>query len=94
MTSWYVFVILLSMKIAISLPSALCEKAAKTASYMGITQSKLFTLALEEFLQNNNGQMITEKINAVYEKIKQKETDPYLEIVLEPTRTSTENETW
>ena len=44
--------------------------------------------------ERHNGQTITEKINAVYEKIDQKEFDQYLNIVLEPVRDLTKNDTW
>ena len=82
------------MKTAVSLPNILYEKAEETASYMGIPRSKLFALALEEFIERHNGKMITEKINAVYEKIDQSEFDKYLNAGLEPTRNLTKNDTW
>ena len=82
------------MKTAVSLPNILYEKAEKTASYMGIKRSKLFSMALEEFIEKHNGQMITEKINEVYEKINQKEFDHYLDAGLESTRNLTKNDTW
>jgi metal-responsive CopG/Arc/MetJ family transcriptional regulator len=82
------------MKTAVSLPSTLYEKAEKTASYMGIKRSELFALALEEFIANHNGNMITEKINEVYENIDQSEFEPYLTAGLEPTRNLTRNDAW
>jgi metal-responsive CopG/Arc/MetJ family transcriptional regulator len=82
------------MKTAISLPNILYEKADKTASYMGIPRSKLFSLALEEFIEKHNGQLITDKINEVYEKIDQREFDHYLNVGLEPIRNLTKNDTW
>ena len=82
------------MKTAISLPDFLFEKAEKTASYMGISRSRLFVIALEEFIEKHGGQMITEKINEVYEKIDQKEFDHYLDVGLEPVRNLTKNDTW
>ena len=82
------------MKTAISLPDLLFEKAEETASYLGIPRSKLFALALEEFIERHNGKMITEKINAVYEKIDQSEFDQYLNVGLESTRNLTKNDTW
>ena len=82
------------MKTAISLPDSLFEVAEKTALYMGINRSKLFSMALEEFIERHNGQMITEKINEVYEKIDQKEFEPYLDAGLEPVRNLTKNDTW
>ena len=84
----------LAMKTAVSLPNMLYEKAEETATYLGIPRSKLFALALEEFIERHNGKMITEKINAVYEKIDQSEFDQYLNVGLEPTRNLTKNDTW
>ena len=82
------------MKASISLSDILYEKAEKTASYMVIPRSKLFSMAVEEFIEKHNGQIITEKINAVYEKIDQNEFDHYLNMGLEPVRNLTKNETW
>jgi metal-responsive CopG/Arc/MetJ family transcriptional regulator len=82
------------MKTAISLPDTLYEKAEETASYRGIKRSQLFAMALEEFISNHNGKMITEKINEVYEKIDQSEFEPYLTVGLEPIRNLTKNDTW
>jgi metal-responsive CopG/Arc/MetJ family transcriptional regulator len=82
------------MKTAISLSDTLYEKAEETASYMGIKRSQLFAMALEEFISNHNGKMITEKINEVYEKIDQSEFTPYLNVGLEPLRNLTKNDTW
>jgi metal-responsive CopG/Arc/MetJ family transcriptional regulator len=82
------------MKTAISLPDTLYEKAEQTASYMGIPRSRLFAMALEEFISNHNGKMITEKINEIYDKIDQAEFEPYLNAVLEPTRKTTKNDAW
>ena len=61
---------------------------------MGIPRSKLFSMAVEEFIERHNGQIITEKINEVYEKIDQNEFDNYLNIGLEPIRNLTKNDTW
>jgi metal-responsive CopG/Arc/MetJ family transcriptional regulator len=82
------------MKTAISLSNVLYEKAEETASYMGIKRSKLFAIALEEFIIRHNGNMITEKINEVYEKIDQTEFKPHLNIILESQRTAIKNDTW
>jgi metal-responsive CopG/Arc/MetJ family transcriptional regulator len=82
------------MKTAISLSNMLYEKAEETASYMGIPRSKLFAIALEEFIARHNGNMITEKINEVYEKIDKSEFEPHLNIILESQRNATKNDTW
>ncbi|MDR1948045.1 MAG: ChpI protein [Spirochaetaceae bacterium] len=82
------------MKTAISLSNILYEKAEETASYMGIPRSKLFAIALEEFIARHNGNMITEKINEVYEKIDKSEFEPHLNVVLESQRNAAKNDTW
>jgi metal-responsive CopG/Arc/MetJ family transcriptional regulator len=82
------------MKTAVSLPDLLYERAEETASYMGIPRSKLFALALEEYIERHNGKMIIEKINEVYGKIDQSEFDHYLDVGLESTRNLTKNDTW
>ena len=61
---------------------------------MGIPRSKLFELALEEFIERHNGQIITQKINEIYEKINTKEFDHYLNAGLEPIRNLTKNDTY
>ena len=82
------------MKTAISLSNSLYEKAEETALYLGIPRSKLFAMALEEYILKHNGKMITEKINEVYDKIDTEEFEPYLSIGLESTRNLTKNDTW
>ncbi|MDR0475353.1 MAG: ChpI protein [Treponema sp.] len=82
------------MKTAISLSDSLYERAEETALYLGIPRSKLYAMALEEFILKYNGKMITEKINEVYEKIDTKEFEPYLNAVLEPARNLTKNDSW
>ncbi|GHU66065.1 hypothetical protein FACS189447_06200 [Spirochaetia bacterium] len=84
----------ISMKTAISLSDVLFEKAEETASYMGIKRSRLFALALEEFIIRHNGNMITEKINEVYEKIDQAESEPHLNVILDSQRDALKNDTW
>ncbi|GHV84139.1 hypothetical protein AGMMS50212_14790 [Spirochaetia bacterium] len=82
------------MKTAISLSNVLYEKAEETASYMGIPRSKLFAIALEEFIIRHNENTITEKINEVYEKIDQTEFKSHLNLILESQKNVTKNDTW
>jgi len=51
------------MRTATSTPGILYETVEKTASCKGIPQGRLFELALEEFIERHNGQMIIRKIN-------------------------------
>ena len=82
------------MKTAISLSDALYEKAEKTAQYMGITRSKLFVNALEEYIVRHNGEMITKKLNEVYEKINLDEFSRDLDMGILSLRELTKNDTW
>jgi metal-responsive CopG/Arc/MetJ family transcriptional regulator len=82
------------MKTAISLPDTLYERAEETATYLGIPRSKLYALALEEFVINHNANIITEKINEIYDQIDQKDFEPYLDATLEAQRNLLKNDTW
>jgi hypothetical protein len=86
-----------NMKTAISLPDPLFEVAEQTAQYMGVPRSKLFAIALEDYLSRHNGEMITQKLNEVYGKMTEedlKEFDRDLEVGLESLRELTKNDTW
>ena len=85
---------ILKIKTAISLSDTLFEKAEKTAQYMGITRSRLFANALEEYIARHNGDMITQKLNEVYEKINPEEFARDLDIGIESLRELTKNDTW
>ena len=82
------------MKTAISISDTLFEKAEKTARYMGIPRSKLYVIALEEYIDRNNGEMITQKLNEVYSKINKNEFEKDLAVGLESLRNLTKNDTW
>ncbi|MDR2716943.1 MAG: ChpI protein [Treponema sp.] len=82
------------MKTAISLSDTLFEKAEKTAYYMGIPRSRLFVIALEDYISKHNGEMITKKLNEVYEKVNQDEFTRDLDVGLESLRNLTKNDTW
>jgi len=54
------------MKTAISIPDALFKRAEKTAKAIGVSRSKLFTLAIESFLTLRNPSQVTEILNRIY----------------------------
>jgi len=86
-----------TMKTAISVPARLFEVAEQTAQYMGISRSRLYANALEDYLARHNGEMITQKLNEVYGKMTEedlKEFDRDLEVGLESLRELTKNDTW
>ena len=94
MTTCYTCVILWGMKTAISLSDSLFEIAEQTAQYMGINRSRLFALALEDYVARHNGDMITEKLNEVYGKINQGEFAGDLDAGLESLRNLTKDDAW
>jgi metal-responsive CopG/Arc/MetJ family transcriptional regulator len=86
------------VKTAISLPDKIFFEAEEVARHRGITRSRLYAIALEEYLAKYNGEMITKKLNEVYDKINQnefyKEFEPISNVALESLRELTKNDTW
>ena len=56
------------IKTAVSLQEDLFEQVETLASEMRISRSRLFALALEEFLQRYQSQQLLERINAAYDE--------------------------
>jgi len=82
------------MKTAISLPDKVFLAAEQTARYMGVKRSQLFVLALEEYINRHNGELITKKLNEVYKNIDQDEFARDLDVGLESLRNLTKDDTW
>jgi hypothetical protein len=55
------------MKTAISIGTEIYHDAEEAAAVMGLSRSKLYTLALEEYLRNHRSDSITERLNRYYE---------------------------
>jgi hypothetical protein len=82
------------MKTAISLPDTLFEVAEQTAHYMGISRSRLFVNAMEDYITRHNRETITKKLNEVYNDDYYKEFEPLSNAALESIRELTKNDTW
>jgi predicted transcriptional regulator len=54
------------MKTAISIDDALLQKADETAQLMGLSRSRLFALAVGEFLQRQRREEMLLRLNEVY----------------------------
>ncbi|MDP3938130.1 MAG: hypothetical protein Q8R92_08330 [Deltaproteobacteria bacterium] len=54
------------MKTAISLPDELFSSADSLARKLGISRSRLFVVALTEYLAKHRTAKVTERLNAVY----------------------------
>ncbi len=55
------------VKTAISLDAALFEQVERIAHNLNVPRSRLFAMALEDFIQKYENQQLLEAINAVYE---------------------------
>ena len=94
LTSVYTFVILYTMKTAISLPDRVYFEAEETARNLGISRSALYLSALMEYLKRNNRKNITQKLNEVYNDDYYTEFEPISNAALESIRELTKNDTW
>jgi predicted transcriptional regulator len=56
------------MKIAISIDDSLLQAADETARTMGLSRSRLFALAVDEFLQRQQREAMLLRLNEVYAK--------------------------
>jgi hypothetical protein len=55
------------MKTAISIDEAVYRHAEDAAVEMGLTRSRLYTLAVEEYIRNHRNDGITERLNHYYD---------------------------
>ena len=54
------------MKTAISIEDGLLQEADKTAQRMGLSRSRLFALAVQDFLQRQRQEQMLRRLNEVY----------------------------
>ncbi len=64
-----------NIKTAISLQESLFEQAEALARDMKVSRSRLFVLALENFIREYQDRQLFERINKAYEDIPQDETE-------------------
>ena len=87
-------VILVSMKTAVSLPEHLFRKADQVAGELGIPRSRLFAIALEQFLVNHRQQAVTERLDAVYSDLPARQSQDAMDAGLESLRKLTRDDSW
>lgn len=63
------------MKTAISLPDDLFKAADALAGRLGLSRSRLYASALEDFIQRHQARRVSEKLDAVY-AVESSELDP------------------
>jgi metal-responsive CopG/Arc/MetJ family transcriptional regulator len=54
------------MKTAISIEAPLLQEADRTARKLGVSRSRLMSLALQNYLRQNRNREIVEQLNQVY----------------------------
>jgi metal-responsive CopG/Arc/MetJ family transcriptional regulator len=54
------------MKVTVSIPDPVFKAADKLADRMGVPRSRLYSVALERFVYENDEEAITAKLNEVY----------------------------
>ncbi len=54
------------MKTAISIDEALLKEADTTAGQLGLSRSRLFTIAVDEFLRRKREEQMLHRLNEVY----------------------------
>lgn len=62
----YTWVILTRVKTAVSIPDRLFEAADRAAEKLGLSRSRLYALALEEFLERMRTRDVTKQLDQVY----------------------------
>jgi hypothetical protein len=56
------------MKTAVSLPDEVFRQAESTAKQLRISRSKLYAMAIAEYLDRHQADSVTERLNQVYSK--------------------------
>ena len=82
------------MKTAVSLPEDLFRNADRVAGELGIPRSRLFAIALEQFLVNHRQQAVTERLNAVYGDLPARQPQDGMDAGLESLRNLTRDDSW
>jgi len=54
------------MKAAVSIPDPVFKAADKLARRMGVSRSRLYSVAIQRFVQDHDEEAITAKLNEVY----------------------------
>ncbi len=68
------------MKAAVSIPDPVFKAADKLARRMGVSRSRLYSVALQRFVQEHDDDAITAKLNEVYAQ-ESSELDPVLQSI-------------
>lgn len=83
-----------NVKTAISLEKPLLKQVDLTAQEMGISRSRLFVLAVEEFLKRQENQRLIDAINKVYSEPLSEDDERYLQAIQHDYAKLLEDEAW
>ena len=82
------------MKTAISLPDEVFESADLLAGKLKVSRSKLYSMALEKFIRDNQKDDVTNRINEYIDKYGQPIDPIFLNAGLADFREATKNDSW
>ncbi len=82
------------VKTAISLQKDLFDQVNNLAKEMHVSRSRLFTLAVEDYLKKNESRKILAKINAAYDDIPSEEEARIAQAMRRKQRKNVEAEAW
>ena len=81
-----------TVKTAISIQKPLFERAEELARKLKVSRSRLFALALEEYIRRQENQEMLERINAAYGDGPDPEEEAWLRFALDSQRRLVEDE--
>jgi hypothetical protein len=65
----YTYCYTITMKTAISISDEVFQEAEQTAQQLGLSRSRMYSMAIVEFIQSHNPDAITAKLNEVYSTV-------------------------
>ncbi len=80
------------MKTAISIPDNIFNEAEVTAKQLGLARSQLYVQAIKEFIDHQNKESITKKLNVQYEDMDTE--NEFIDAGLDTLREATEHDSW
>lgn len=83
-----------SVKTAISIDKRLFERAERLAGELGVSRSRVFARALEEFLRRYTGRQIEEKFNEIYSHPTDEREQEFLRASAQQMARLTKGEQW
>lgn len=80
------------MKTAVSIPDAIYKAAERASKRLGVSRSRLYTMAIERLLETECTRGVTERLNEIYSK-EDSRLDPAW-MAMQMRSLSAEDESW